>query len=151
MKKSQILFHIILGGWIIEQKVLIERLARERERKDKNFWDAKVADKWLTDLHKGKKAEDYLSKNKYYTVAVYGMGFLGERLVEELEKSTIQVKYIIDQNVSIRHPRIRVLSLADELPEVDAIIVTPIYYFYEIREKLEKIVSCPIISLLDVV
>ena len=38
----------------------------------------------------------------------------------------------------------------DELEEVDAIVVTPISAFGEIKQTLEKKVDCPIISLEDV-
>ena len=38
----------------------------------------------------------------------------------------------------------------DELESVDAIIVTPIYYFEEIEGKLVEKVDCPIISIEDI-
>ena len=37
------------------------------------------------------------------------------------------------------------------LKDVDAIIVTPIFYFEEIKRKLSAKVRCPIISLEDII
>lgn len=38
----------------------------------------------------------------------------------------------------------------ENMPEVDAIVVTPIYYYYEIQEMLSSKVDCKIISLEDI-
>lgn len=45
---------------------------------------------------------------------------------------------------------IEVKSMEDDLEEVDAVIVTPIFYFNSIEEKLEEIFDCPIISFEEV-
>ena len=44
-----------------------------------------------------------------------------------------------------------VYSLEDELPDTDVIVVTPYASFKEIKEILEEKVSCPIVSLEEVV
>lgn len=38
----------------------------------------------------------------------------------------------------------------DKLDVVSAVIVTAVYYFDEIKEEMEKKISCPILSLEDI-
>jgi len=56
----------------------------------------------------------------------------------------------IDQKAERIYSEIEVVSLDKNIPPVDAVIVTAITYFDEIEEKLSKKISCPIISLEDV-
>ena len=37
------------------------------------------------------------------------------------------------------------------MDDVDAVVVTAVYFFDEVEEELEKIFDCPIISLEDIV
>ena len=63
---------------------------------------------------------------------------LGKRLYDELRDTEIHVGYYIDTHLfSINIPLPHYYP-DDELPDVDAIIVTATYYFPEIREKLQK-------------
>lgn len=77
------------------------------------------------------------------------MSYAGERLVEELGASDITVDYVIDQNVSSND--CKTYKMNEELPCVDAIIVTAITYFDEIESALSEKVDCPIISLEDII
>ncbi len=71
-------------------------------------------------------------------------------MLQELKESSITVEYGIDQKADEIYTEVDVLSPKDKLPNVDAIIVTPIFFFDEIEEQLSKAVSCPIISLEDI-
>ena len=46
---------------------------------------------------------------------------------------------------------IPVYKLSDELDPVDAVVVSPIYYFDEIERNVSEKMDCPIIPLDDVV
>ena len=88
----------------------------------------------------------------YRHIAVYGMAELGNRLMEDLEDSSVQIDYGIDRDISCSIARIdEVYYPEDELPETDVIVVTPYSMFEEIKELLEKKVKCPVISLEEVV
>ena len=43
------------------------------------------------------------------------------------------------------------MCIRDSLEAVDVIVVTPITSFFEIEDELSKKVSCPIISIEDVI
>ncbi len=105
---------------------------------------------WLMVKQEGKSIVKYFDENNYKTIAIYGMSYLGERLLDELKDSGIEVKYAIDKNAENIYSEIKVRDLKDSLPEVDAIIVTAVYNYDEIEEDLAGLVNYPVISLEDV-
>lgn len=121
----------------------------ERVNKFKCYYN--ILNQWIVLNHEGKKISEYFKKNNYKKIAIYGMGEIGNRLFEELKDSPVEVQYAIDKNAGSAYAELEVFSLEDELMEVDAIVVTTTFVFEETKRKLEDIISCPIISLEDVV
>ena len=62
----------------------------------------------------------------------------------------IQVQYGIDKNADNIYMDVNIVTMEDELKPVDAIVVTPIFFFDDIEEELSQKIDCPIISLEDV-
>ncbi len=124
-----------------------EKLALEYHKRSLNY---RVLYMWLKRLHSGKRLEDYFISKGYKNVAIYGMGDIGELLCEELESSSIRVNYGIDRDYKRFNKELRIYGPEDNLPVVDVIVVTPVFYFDEIRSILKKSVNCPVISLHDV-
>ena len=91
--------------------------------------------------------ESILEERHIKTVAVYGLGALGRHVVTQLKGSRVKVAYVIDQAVKGHWQDVEVMPLKEHISDVDAIIVTSIFFVDEIREKLSLKVSCPIISL----
>lgn len=110
-----------------------------------------MLNQWLIVKQEGKSLEKYFLANSYNTIAIYGMGEMGNRLLDELENSSVKVAYAIDKDAETTYSEIEVLEISDELPEVDAIVVSAIFAFDEIEETLNEKVSCDIISLEDVI
>lgn len=107
-------------------------------------------DKWL-ELREGEgKIQDLLHRNDVRTAAVYGIGVLGRHLVNELAEGNIDVRYVIDQKVRMYRDYV-VKKPEEELPEVDAIIVTVPDEFDKIYDKLKKKVRYKIFSILELV
>lgn len=109
-----------------------------------------MMNQWVKVKQDGKELSEYFKKNGYQKIAVYGMSYVGQNLVNELKTSGIEVAYGIDINADSIYSDIDVMTIEDELEEVDVIVVTPITFFDEIEEKLTKKVDCPIISLEDI-
>lgn len=109
-----------------------------------------VLNSWMVIKSKGEKLVTYFHNNNYRNIAIYGMGEIGNRLYEELENTEIEVVYGIDSNSNSAYGKVDIYSIDDKMPEVDAIIVTPIFAYQDIKENLEKRVSVPIISLEEV-
>lgn len=136
-----------IGVGILKKKdILVQGKIIERY---KEYY--KLLNEWVLLKNEGKSLEQYLVENKYKSIAIYGMGELGCRLYEELKNSNIEIKYAIDQSANDIDEELDVLSMEDDLDDVDAIIVTVTYAFDEIAEKLEDKIDCEIISLEDLI
>ncbi len=122
----------------------------QSELASKHFWLFMLMNRWVEIKQEGKNIADYLEAKGYYDIAVYGMSYVGERLLAELRESRIHVKYGIDRAPESVDAVIPMFSADSELEPVDAVIVTPIYYFQVIREGLVKRLDCPILSLEDI-
>ena len=78
------------------------------------------------------------------------MAELGQFLVLELRDSGFDVKYGIDRRAGAIAAGIPVLTLEHELPLVDVVIVTAVYFFNQIADSLTDRLECPVISIEDV-
>lgn len=140
----------ITGGLInCYRKKQLHISQRNVERLQDHYW---LLNHWLEIKNEGKSIATYFEDMGYHHIAIYGMAELGNRLMEDLEGSPIQVDYGIDRDISCSIARIdEVYFPEDVLPETDVIVVTPYSMFGEIKELLTKTVKCPIISLEEVV
>lgn len=129
-------------GKTIEQK-------SQKVDKFKSYYN--MLNQWLILKQEGKSLEKYFLDNGYKTIAVYGMGEMGNRLYDELKGSSVEIKYAIDKNAASTYSELEVVDPEDDFTEVDAVIVSAIFAFDEVEELLQKKVDCPVISLEDVV
>lgn len=109
-----------------------------------------MMNQWVKVKQEGKNLEEYFKKEGYKSIAIYGMSYIGETLVEELKHSDIHISYGIDKNADSIYSEIDIISPDKELPKVDVIVVTAITFFDEIEKALSKKLDCPIISLEDI-
>lgn len=108
-----------------------------------------LMDEWMAKKQQGKSIARFLEGRGYHSIAIYGMSNLGERLLKDLEEDNLNVSYGIDRReISAATP---MYKLEDDLPEVDAVIVTAMVAFDGIEEKLKKKMDCPIYSIEDAV
>lgn len=122
-------------------------MLRAQETADKYKGLMHLLDLWLMKKQEGKRLIQYFEKNGIESIAIYGMSYIGERLYNELRDSHIEIRFAVDRNVNGIYTELKVFSPKDELPKVDAVIVTPIFYYDEIRETLMKKTDSKIISL----
>lgn len=130
---------------------LNRRVNEEYQRAEKHLLIMQIMNQWLIDLQEGKKLSGFFEDNHFNTVAIYGMSYLGERLIDELKDTNIKVLYGIDRNAANIYSEIEVYTPDESLPKVDVIVVTSAFYYDEIERDLQKKVSYPIISIEDVV
>lgn len=100
---------------------LQEKRIKENEKFKKMFM---IQNDWLRAYNRGKSVADYLESRQIKKIAVYGCGYLGKTLLESLEKSDIEISYVIDKNADFLDVGKRCYTLGDTLGRVDAIIVT---------------------------
>lgn len=106
-----------------------------------------MMNQWVKTKQEGKSIDSYLKNKGYKKIAIYGMSFVGETLLRELKRSEIEVKYGIDKNAKGIYADVNLVTLEDSFDEVDAIVVTAISYFDEIRKSISKKIDCDIVSL----
>ena len=96
---------------------------------------------------KGIDISNFFSDRGIYTIAIYGVHYLGQRLRDELEESKVKVKYAIDKKTEVEDWQVPIFHPDENRPELDAIIITPVFDFLEIKQKLSVKMECPIISI----
>lgn len=138
------------AGAVAVGKVASEATSKSKQMSDKHLALYLMMNRWVEVKQEGKNLVDYFNKNNYKTIAIYGMNYAGERLLNELKDSEVTVKYGIDQRADAIYTDIDVITVEDELPEVDAVVVTPIFFFDEIQSKLSDKIDCAVISLEDI-
>lgn len=155
MKLSLKMIPIALGGLItiyfisINRKQEMNGLRKRIEILSDHF---QLLNHWLEIKHEGKSVSSYFEEMGYHHIAIYGMAELANRLSEDLSGSSICIDYGIDRDICCSITRIdKVYYPEDDLPETDAVIVTPYSSFETIKRIVEKKVSCPIISLEEVI
>lgn len=131
-------------------KVIGKQINVNKQMSDKHLALFLMMNQWVKVKQEGKNLASYFEEEGYKEIAIYGMSYAGETLVEELKESNIKIKYGIDQKADSVYAEFDVVSPDDVLEKVDAIVVTSITFFDEIEEKLSEKVDCPIISLEDI-
>lgn len=127
-------------------------IAQKTEKVDKFKGYYNMLNQWLMLKQEGRSLEKYFVDNGYKTVAIYGMGEMGNRLYDELKDSTeVTMKYAVDQNAASTYSEMDVIDKDEDYEEVDVMVVTATFAFDEIAEELSEKVDFPIVSLEDVV
>ena len=106
---------------------------------------------WLKIKHQGKCLSTYLESKGYRKIAIYGMSYAGEALARELVGSKVSVIYGIDINADRISEDFTVVTPSQIFEEVDAIVVTSVTTYTEIKNIIKEKIKCPIISLEDIV
>lgn len=164
MNTKKLIFKLVelsaIGGAIGGISYLAQKAFRKESdyhQRYRNYYN--VANQWLLNKNEDKSIGNYFKENtEYKTIAIYGMGTMGELFYDELKNSSdVKVAYFIDKNAEDLYyglDDLPVVGLDDisSQKKVDAVIVTPIYDFDKIEEDLENSgVDVDIISLEDII
>lgn len=138
-----------LAGYI-EQCEKAIKMDLSKNVTDKYLVLFNMTNQWLRLKQKGKNVAIYFERKSINAIAIYGMSYVGEALVEELKESNISIKYGIDKMAGCVYADFKLVLPEDKLEEVDAVVVTSVTYFDEIKEMLRGKLDCPVISLEDI-
>ena len=136
---------LLILGEFIKKKA---RTYRELFYKEQEFFQ--LMQHWFAAKQQGNSIVQYFEKYNFNSIAIYGMGALGEILLNELRDTDIKVVYGIDKNASCITRDIEMKGIGEIVSGVDAIVVTPVSYFDSIEKVQKARVSCPILSLADI-
>lgn len=112
-----------------------------------------LCNRWIKNTNDKYHIEDWFYDRQYYNIAVYGMGELGNRLIEALEGTQVHVQYGINKNMWDAFAEIPIRGLDEEafFGEIDCIVVTPVHLYSEIADELKVKADCEIVSLEEVI
>lgn len=154
MIRKLISFSALIISFWIGKLVCYYQLKKEifylEERVEKNAMLIKVFYLLIKSKQHGKNIGLFLKDKGYHKIAIYGMHFLGECLYKELREENLIVSYGIDKNANNITADIKIVMPESKLEKVDAIIVTPVCSFNEIKRQLSYKMICPILSIKDI-
>lgn len=154
MKKPVISFLSTLAGAALGAgavgKVSLDKTKKVQLMSDKHLALFLMMNQWVKVKQEGKSLAVYFETNGYKKIAIYGMSYAGETLVDELKNTGITVAYGIDKRADSLYTDLDIVTMEDDLGDVDAIVVTAITFFDEIEEQLLEKIDCPILSLEDI-
>lgn len=114
---------------------------------DKSRMLAEIIRRWFSIKLEKKSLDTVLSQRGIYSAAIYGMGFLGKSLYQELEDSAVGIAYVMDRALQDDEGILKVVSLDEELPQVDAVIVTVLGSTDELCERIKRKSGYQVITL----
>lgn len=99
-----------------------------------------------------KNFKTYFKEKNYNKIAIYGFGTTGKLLYDEI-KDEIEICCIIDKSDTAKiNVEVEVIKPRDIInyENINIIIVTPYFQFYEIRNSLKKYTNAEIVSLRNI-
>lgn len=152
MKKRDVI--VFLGGILLGAIGIyaLKYRAEKKRRKDvsKYLNLFRTMNQYVVTKQHQKELSAYFEENGYERIAVYGMSHIGQRLIDDLEGSRVQVVYGIDQRADRLTYSLPIYDPSEELPQVDAIVVTA-YDFDEVAEKLAEKGDFEILKFEDII
>jgi len=109
-----------------------------------------IVNSWQKIKNSNGRLSEYFEYKNIKSINIYGMGHLGERLAEELINEGFDLRYGIDRNSS-DFKKIKVIKPEEDFGEAQAIVVTPIHIFNDIKFDLERMSDKKIISLEEMI
>ena len=103
--------------------------------------------RWLCLKVEGKSLANVLIQRQIHSVAVYGMGYLGCCLCDELEINKISISYVMDRKLNNADAILRVVSMEEQFPETDAVIITVLGDCSGLQKALTLKCNCQVLLL----
>lgn len=140
----------VVAGVTAAERIASKNIENVKALSSKHLALFLMMNQWIKVRQEGKSLVGYFKEKGYKKIAIYGMSYVGETLIDELKDTDVQVVYGIDKKADSIYTDTNVVTMEDDLAEVDAIVVTAITFFDEIQAKLMNKINCPVISLEDI-
>lgn len=135
-------------GFFLGGKALVGMINDYKMRMERNSSNMMLLNDWMEFLYAGGSIEQYFQKHGYKRVMIYGNGYIGQRLFQALEGTDIEVAAIMDRaNSSDSEAEGILIGVDSEIPEIDCVVVTPVFCFDEIYQMLNGKTGKPVISI----
>lgn len=137
------------------------KILKNRSKKDdignKKFLKmVHIYDLWMYLKNRNAKISDFLIYNNIHKIVIYGMGYIGSRLLDELSGSNIQVLFGLDQEGDAIQTRVPVYRIGEdvvknEINDADIVIVTSVNAKEEVENDVKKISNVPVILFEEII
>ena len=104
----------------------------------------------IIEITQRQDVEKRLLEKEIKKIAIYGVGLYGKWLLNILKDSNINIEYAIDSRADVKDIGIPVIQPEKTGGSVDAIIVTPVFDYGSIRNKIKEKYSCRIMSIEEI-
>lgn len=102
---------------------------------------------WMQLKNRGIYINTYLKRKGNCCIAIYGMGYIGECLYEELIRTDITVSYGIDQSALDYEGRLPIYHIDEELDYVDGVVVTVARDSQRIKKMVQEKMKCHVYTM----
>lgn len=140
----------IMIGAISMGNLMNEKLIEKHNLSEKHRILFQLMNMWVKVKQEKISLPEYFYHNDMRNIAIYGFGVVGRLLENELKDTDVSVRYIIDKNAENCSTKNKKYTPDEELPDVDAVVVTAVTYFDEIEKMMSSKMRCPIVSLEDI-
>lgn len=159
MHKSILEMISVLEKEHVLEKEQIEKISRreyEVDNKARQYVNMiRIYDYWMYLKIRNIKLEKYFDNHNYKTMAIYGMNYIGNRLYDELNNTSVEIIFGIDKagdSIVYEMPILNINSLrcAEKIQDVDVIVVTAIAFYQQILVEVRKICDNPVVSIEEI-
>ncbi len=110
----------------------------------------RIIKRWLILYQKNIRLADYFQKKHIRTAAVYGMGDIGELVLQDLRDSSVKVLYGIDRRADQLQGGVPILRLEEIKEQVDMVIIAAKVDYDDIKKSILQYMECDVMTLEDV-
>lgn len=118
-------------------------------KKSRNYYQ--LLNKWFINRENNKTIDKVLLSLNIKNIAIYGMGDFGKHLAKELEGSSINIILCFDRWADFLQMKEPSEYVNDNYSIIDAVVVTPVLEYKDIRLSLKRFFNIPIISLEELI
>lgn len=138
------------AGFFFGGKMLVNMINDYKTRMQRNLSNMMLFNSWLEFIYSGGSIDQYFHNHGYKKIMIYGNGYIGKRLSQALLGTDIEVVAVMDKEASAKENDI-VISVDSSMPDVDCIVVTPVFFFDSIYDMLKEKTNIPIVSMQSII
>lgn len=138
------------AGFFLGGKMLVNMINDYKTRMQRNLSNMMLFNSWLEFIYSGGSIDQYFHNHGYKKIMIYGNGYIGKRLSQALLGTDIEVVAVMDKEVSSDKEKL-VIGVDSTIPDVDCIVVTPVFFFDTIYDMLMQKTSIPAISMQTII
>lgn len=159
MHKSILEMISVLEKEHVLEKEQIEKISRrecEVDNKARQYVNmVRIYDYWMYLKIRDVKLAKYFNNHNYKVITIYGMNYIGNRLYDELNNTSVKVIFGVDKagdSIVYEVPILNINSseFAEKIQDVDVIVVTAIAFYQQILAEIRKVCNNPVVSIEEI-